>query len=132
MAWGDDRGGAADEREIWAQQVDTAGNLVGSNFQVSAQTGYEYAPIVLYHTEQQEFLVVWNRDPSFPSNSDVHARRISPAGALLGSRIDVAVTSNQEEAGDATVDAATGRYVIPLTGGPTITDRTRSRSRSSA
>jgi uncharacterized repeat protein (TIGR01451 family) len=123
VVWADDRGGVDIEREIWGQIVDTNGVDVGTNFQISAQSGYEYAPLVEYHPEQAEYLVVWNRDPSFPSQSNVHAQRVSPAGALSGGRIDVAVTAGQEECSDFTINRDTGSYVIPLNTGPSLTNR---------
>jgi uncharacterized repeat protein (TIGR01451 family) len=123
VVWADDRGGADVEREIWGQRVDTNGADVGGNFLISAQTGYENAPLVEYHPEQAEFLVVWNRDPSFPSQSNVHAQRVSPAGALLGGRIDVAVTGQQEGCSDFAIDRDTGSYVLPLNTGPSLGNR---------
>jgi uncharacterized repeat protein (TIGR01451 family) len=123
VVWADDRGGVPEEREIWGQRVDINGADVGGNFLISAQSGYENAPLVEYHPEQAEYLVVWNRDPSFPSPSDVHAQRVSPAGALLGGRIDVAVTGQQEACSDFAIDRDTGSYVIPLNTGPSVGNR---------
>ncbi|HEV8489179.1 MAG TPA: hypothetical protein VGQ58_05275 [Candidatus Limnocylindrales bacterium] len=130
VSWADDRGGDALEREVWAgivssngAVVDANGGATGNSFVVSNAAGFEYAPTTRYHPEQQEYLVVWNRQPSEFANDDVYARRVSPAGALLGSQISVAVTGGQEEHGDIAIDASTGHYVIPLTTGPTLTNR---------
>ncbi|MFQ5934357.1 MAG: hypothetical protein ACE5KI_06915, partial [Dehalococcoidia bacterium] len=48
VVWSDDRGGSADEREIWGQLLDTNGNDVGGNVQISAQSGFESVPLVKY------------------------------------------------------------------------------------
>jgi hypothetical protein len=125
VVWADDRGGPVDEREIWGQFLDTDGNDVGGNFVISALAGLEYSPSVEYHPQAQEFLVVWKRKVVYPGQSDVHARRLSPAGALLGGLINVAVTGDQEESRDFAIDMDTGRYVIPINSGPTVADRVR-------
>jgi uncharacterized repeat protein (TIGR01451 family) len=120
VAWEDDRGGTRAEREIWGQFIDTNGNRAGGNFQISAQPGHELNPQVVYHPEMQEYLVVWERQASVDvSDDDIHAQRLSAAGAPVGGRIDVAVTAGQEESpGDVGIDADSGRYVIPMTTGP--------------
>lgn len=124
VVWTDDRAVPSDdESDIWGQLVDTDGNIVGANFQISSQSGAEYAPGVLYHPEQQEYMVIWNLHTTTSSESDVHAQRISPGGVLTGGVINVAVTADQEEFGDPVIDRDTGSYVIPLTTGPTVVDR---------
>ena len=126
VVWSDARGGPNDERQIWGQLLNSSGSDVGGNFLISDESGYEYAPGVLYHPEMAEYLVLWNRStPTFLDESDVHARRVSAAGALLGARIDVAATADQEEFGNVAIDVDTGSYVIPLTTGPTIVARTK-------
>lgn len=123
VVWGDERGGAADEREIWGQLININGTDSGSNFNISAQADFEYAPSVQYHPDQDEYLVVWNRRSPESSPADVHAQRVSPNGTLSGARIDVAVTGGQEEAGDFAIHMHTGSYIIPLTTGPSRINR---------
>jgi uncharacterized repeat protein (TIGR01451 family) len=120
VAWEDDRGGTRAEREIWGQFIDPNGNRSGGNFQISAQPGHELNPQAVYNPEAQEFLVVWERQAVVDvSDDDIHAQRLSAAGTAVGGRIDVAVTAGQEEdLGDVSIDADSGRYVIPMTTGP--------------
>lgn len=125
VVWTDDRGAPSGGLDIWGQRVNTNGALVGGSFQISSQTGTEYAPLIVYHPEQQEYLVVWDWESTLTTPSNVYAQRVSPGGALSGGVINVAVTAGQEEAGDPAIDVETGSYVIPLNTGPTIGDRNK-------
>lgn len=124
VVWTDDKGIPSDnESDIWGRFVDTDGNTVGTSFQISSQSGAEYAPGVIYHPEAQEYLVIWNYASNVFSPSNVYAQRVSPAGALTGGVIDVAVTGAQEEFNEPAINKDTGSYVIPLTTGPSIGNR---------
>ena len=124
VVWRNDPDTTDEEADIYGQLVSTGGALVGGNFQISSQSGLEYAPGAVYHPEQQEFLVLWNRDPAGAvDETDVHGQRVSPAGALLGGVIDIAATADQEEFGNFAIDVDTGSYVVPLTTGPNLVTR---------
>ncbi|HEV8593982.1 MAG TPA: hypothetical protein VGR51_00435 [Thermoplasmata archaeon] len=123
VVWADERGGDSEEDNVWGQFVSAGGALVGANFQISSQADEEYAPQAVYHPQAAEYLVVWNRHTSVFAASDVHAQRVSSAGALLGGVISVAATGDTEEAGDVAIDADSGSYVVPLNTGPIPGDR---------
>ena len=126
VVWTDDRGVPTDdESDIIGQRVSANGALVGSSFQISSQAGAEYAPRVIYHPEQQEYLVIWNWAASSTTASNIYAQRVSPGGALNGGVINIAVTAGQEGAGDPTIDVETGSYVIPMTTGPSLVNRNK-------
>lgn len=113
VVWADTRGASGLNFDIWGQFVGADGTLVGNNFQISSQSTFEFPAGVTFNPERQEFLVVWNTH--FQTGSqNVYARRVSTAGTLLGSRIDIAVTDSAEEAVDVALDIDTGLYVIPV------------------
>jgi hypothetical protein len=111
VVWADTRGAAGLQYDIWGQLVDPNGGLIGANFRISAQSGFERAPSVAYHPLTREFLVVWN---SGQPMQDVFAQRVSATAGLLGGVIDVAVTTAGESAAGVVVNPDSGHYVIPL------------------
>lgn len=111
VVWADTRGSTDLEYDIWGQRVDENGNLIGGNFQISSQTGFERFPLVAYHPLTKEFLVVWNQGQP---HENVFAQRVTTNGTRAGQVINVATTSAEESAVGLVANHDTGGYVIPL------------------
>ncbi len=81
---------------------------------VTASSAYELAPAVAYNPIAGEYLVVWMvriGDPEFPTY-DVHARRVSAAGVLLGSEIYLATGSEDDRNPGVAYDPVGRRYLV--------------------
>ena len=111
VVWADTRGAAGLQYDIWGQLVDSNGGLIGANFRISSQSGFERAPSVAYHPLTREFLVLWN---SGQPMQDVFAQRVDATVGLVGNVINVAVSSADESAAGVVVNPNSGHYVIPL------------------
>jgi uncharacterized repeat protein (TIGR01451 family) len=125
VTWTDDLFYPSDNTaDIYGRFVDINGNPVGTgNFQISSQTGAEGAPQVVFHPEQNEYLVVWTNGTSLSGSTSVYGQRLTSAGALSGGVINIAATASQEGAGEPVVDRETGSYIVPLITGPNVVTR---------
>lgn len=93
VAWLD----TSDSSSVWGRILSYGAggvpSFLTSPFLISgAQVGCysESAPAVAYSTGSHEFLVVWHQGVTFrPRQDDIHARRVSTSGALLGAEITV-------------------------------------------
>jgi hypothetical protein len=76
--------------DVYGQRVSNAGTLLGSLIPVSKAPGYQYSPSVAYAYIGVigEYLVTWS-DSNPSGEIDVYGQRVSSAGALQGSAIQV-------------------------------------------
>jgi len=102
--------------DIYGQRVSKNGTLAGPWFSIAAGTGIdrEY-PQVVYNSQQNEYLVVWFQDDGTSHLSlGVYGRRVSATGQLLGSEIDIAIStlSAQYIEGAAAYDSTDDKYLV--------------------
>ncbi|CAG1004063.1 partial tRNA nuclease WapA, partial [Anaerolineae bacterium] len=103
VTWHDENSGA-----IQAQVLQASGTLSGTAFTVSSGSGNN-APAIDYNPEADEFLIAWVYDDE--GDGDIHARRVSPDGQVLGSEINVADESGHDLQPALAHDAA-GNYLV--------------------
>ncbi len=72
-------------KDIYGQRISSSGALNGNWFPISVGAGDRYLPDVAYNDDRNEYLVVWEHDNAV--KLDIHARRVSAGGALLGSEL---------------------------------------------
>lgn len=111
VVWYNDRGGNDDIR---AQRVSKDGALVGGPFYVAGGSGAERrVPDVTYNGQHQQYLVVWEHNDGTWDN--IHARRVSGAGAVLDTT-DIVIVSGSNllaPSGPAVAYSSTSdRYLV--------------------
>jgi outer membrane protein assembly factor BamB len=84
VTWEDKRT-ISDGFDIYAQLIDTAGNLVGSNFAISTARSSQLLPSVSYDSTDHHFLIVWQDDRNHSTTDfDIYGQFVAPAGTLIG------------------------------------------------
>lgn len=94
VVWSEHRGSTG--YDIVGRRVGADGSLLGSDFVVSANAGYQEQPGLALDPADGEYLVAWQEHRG-GTGYDVLARRVSTAGALVGSELVVSGTVNPQE-----------------------------------
>jgi hypothetical protein len=107
VVWRDDRNSAIPDFEIYARRVSAAGVPLGANFEVGGPEAIvgESDPDVTWNGATNEYLVVWQDFRNSPDRGiDIYARRVSTAGAPLGT--DLRISGNGAVTDDGMPDVA--------------------------
>ena len=78
VVWEDYRSGD----DIYGQQLNGSGTLLGGNFAISPAANSQGNPAVAWNATADEYLVVWDETRS-GSNVDIYGQRVGESGALL-------------------------------------------------
>ncbi|MBN2113194.1 MAG: hypothetical protein JW785_03605 [Acidimicrobiia bacterium] len=114
VAWMDARNGTWD---IYARRLSAAGGLLAGSTRICAPaaTANEYRPQVAYNPAADEYLVVWSDERNLATRlRDIYGRRVSSAGATVGS--DIRISSNGAVSHDlqaaVAYNPAADRYLV--------------------
>ncbi len=84
VIWQDGRNGseALENLDIYGQYVDAEGSLRGANYAISTATANQYAPVIAYNSQVNQFLAIWkdarNAQSVPPTTaSDIYGQRFS-------------------------------------------------------
>ncbi len=80
VIWQDGRNGSEslENLDIFGQYVDAEGSLRGANYAISTATANQYAPVIAYNSEVNQFLALWKDARNFQSTaSDIYGQRFS-------------------------------------------------------
>jgi sugar lactone lactonase YvrE len=101
--------------DVYAQQYDSSGSVVGGEFRVHQGVEYDQDDPSIGMSPDGSFVIAWHGTDGvsgFSSHRDVFARRFNSAGQPQGSRFRVnSTTSHHQHYPDVGVDA-TGNFVI--------------------
>jgi len=105
----------ASSNNIYGRFVSAAGSPVGGQFVIADTTGIELAPSVAYDGTANQYWVAWT-DLGSGSTGNVHLRRVSPTGTLLGS--DIIVNSPGPVAFATRIAVGAGRCIVAWNSDP--------------
>jgi hypothetical protein len=99
---------------IFCQRYDSAGQPVGIEFQVNADTAWDQDSPDLAVDGDGSFLVVWRTSVPevFGLGSDVHARRHDSAGTPVGAELQVNTYTTGDQDTPAVAAAGNGTFVV--------------------
>lgn len=118
VVWTSEGSGGSDtsvnSRSIQGQLFDSAGNAVGSEFQVNVYTtGAQYEPSVAMRNDGG-FVVVWASSGSFGNDpaSSIQGRRYDSVGEPLGNEFQVNTYTTGSQWGPSVAMEVDGEYVV--------------------
>jgi hypothetical protein len=80
VIWQDGRNGSEslENLDIYGQYVDAEGSLRGANYAISTATANQYAPVIAYNSQVNQFLAIWKDARNLQSTaSDIYGQRFS-------------------------------------------------------
>jgi len=106
IAW--EQGGSGSG--IQAQLVNGDGTLAGAPIPIAVSVNSQDKPQVTYNPTNQEYLVVWtdHRNGAY----DVIGQRLSSAGALVGSNLELMAASGVQQDVGVAYSATSGKYLV--------------------
>lgn len=107
-AWSEKRAGNA--WDVFARRIGTSGP-VGSAFAIATGANYQEQPAIAYNPSHQEVLITWQEHRG-ATGYDVLGRRVSAAGALLGSALVVASDPAAQEQPVVSFNPTAGEYLV--------------------
>ena len=96
--------------DIHAQLVRQDGVPVGGDIPISADLNYEQNPAVAANPTNVEWLVVWQMNTG--REDDIFAQRVAFDGSLLGGRITIANTADEEQIPAVAFNPLTNTYLV--------------------
>lgn len=95
---------------IWGQRVSESGSLIGSNFTVSASSGWAIYPRADHNPDRNEIVVVWIDRRN--DRSDVYAQRLSGNGTKLGGNFAISTATGNKNLPDIAYNARDKNYLV--------------------
>lgn len=80
VIWQDGRNGSVslENLDIYGQYVDAEGSLRGANYAISTAPANQYAPVIAYNSQNNQFLSIWKDARNYTSTaSDIYGQRFS-------------------------------------------------------
>jgi hypothetical protein len=113
VVWVDSRNDGTRGKEIFGRRLSGAGVPLGSDFRISTSTFSEYAPAVTWNATANEYLVVWTDLRNDPARGyEVFGRRVSGAGAPLGSDFRISSSTATEYDPDVVWNETDNQYLV--------------------
>lgn len=109
VVWSEHRG--ATGYDIVGKRVRADGSLLGSDFVLSANAGYQEQPGLVLNAADGEYLVAWQEHRG-ATGYDVLARRVSTLGGLVGSEVVLSSTANPQEQPTLAFNPRTREYLV--------------------
>ncbi|MBI5774183.1 MAG: immunoglobulin domain-containing protein, partial [Verrucomicrobia bacterium] len=103
MIWQDSASSPDDD--IYGQFIGKSGALVGTPFAIGAAAGRQSLESFNHLVfDGSNYLAIWSDGRNGDTNNDIYAQRISPAGALVGAEIPIAIGAVNEREPSAAFD----------------------------
>jgi pimeloyl-ACP methyl ester carboxylesterase len=94
--------------DLFGQRVSETGALAGGRLELSTAQWGQQEPDIVFSPIAGEYLVVWTNS----SPCDIHARRLSAYGDLLGSEFVISAAGQDQRAPAIALNPATGGYLV--------------------
>lgn len=112
VVWNDEIGGSGTGAwDVFGQQVNPGGALVGGVIPITTETGMQMATSVAF--DGNNYLAVWI-DMQNASNWDIYGQYLSRNGSLVGSKIPISTAATNQMGG---VGFGNGKYLILVNNG---------------
>jgi len=105
----------ASRQNVYGRVVSTAGTMPGVPFSIATSAGMELSPSIAYDSTVHQYWVAWT-DLGSGSTGNIHLRRVSVTGTVLGS--DIVVNDPGPIAFGARVAFGAGRCIVVWTSDP--------------
>lgn len=105
---------SASDHDIYARRVASNGTLIGNELPIATTGQSESNPVVTYNSQDDEYLVVWERREGSGETShiDIYGQRLDAAGSPQGGLIAIATGLLDEHAPAVAYDSANNQYLV--------------------
>lgn len=113
VVWFDDRGIATSGLDIYGQLLDADGNRIGEDFAISTADRNQINPKVVYNSQANEYLVVWDDERNIDSSGwDIYGQRVASDGNLISSNFPISTAPRTQRKPELTYNSRANEYLV--------------------
>ncbi len=100
------------DSNISGRRVTCDGTLMGSEINITTESGIKSSPDITYNSVNNEYLVVWEQSNGISSPKHIYGQRLDNFGSPIGNPIIISSGTNKQLNPVVAYDPVNGRYLV--------------------